>query len=55
MTPPQPDGSIAVYWIIECNIQQPTNVTLICNLLGGVMTPPYKRIYETPERRAFPG
>ena len=42
MTPPKPNGSIAVGVIAECSIQQPVNNSEICELVGRVMTPPYK-------------
>ena len=45
MTPPKPNGSIAVGVIVECSIQQPVNSSEICELVGGVMTPPYEASY----------
>ena len=47
MTPPKSNGSIAVGIVVECSIQQQVNSSEICELVGGVMTPPYEPYYAS--------
>ena len=41
MTPPKPYGMIAVSIVTKSSVWQPTKQAKCCDLVGGVMTPPY--------------
>ena len=53
MTPPQPYGMIEVLSVAQGNILQLTKQRGYCNLVGGVMTPPYKHVHNRETKGDF--